>query len=398
MLSTGAFNALLKTLEEPPEHVKFILATTEIQKVPATIQSRCQRFNFRNIGPDEIAKRLGEITKDEGAKPDARVMARIARLANGSMRDALSILDQLLSVSPKKVTAEVLDEIIPPAQDEQVLELLTHAAEGDAAAVMKDVDTILGAGRGLEVFCNDMIAVVRVLLHVRACGIDTPTADVPAAARDEYAKLADQFELSHYVQMIAMLEELRRNVRFSSAGRALTDALMLRLSRMREWASIEQLLGQLPAESAAVEKKKPRPTAPPPAAAASVANTSVAAAPRGGRQSEPRAQATGPNGPPPRGDRGTDLSDGPPTDDLPPDHYADIPEAVGRATDIEKKQATIANDALPAIRTVPVTAEQKEVILKDPLVQQTLELFDGVVVNIQRRVPTAAPESDEPSE
>ena len=124
MLSTGAFNALLKTLEEPPEHVKFVLATTEIQKVPATIQSRCQRFTFRNIGPDAIADRLKSIVKEEDATAEETVLRRIARLANGSMRDALSILDQLLSVSPQELTAKVLDEILPPPQDERTLALL----------------------------------------------------------------------------------------------------------------------------------------------------------------------------------------------------------------------------------------------------------------------------------
>ncbi|MBN2446214.1 MAG: DNA polymerase III subunit gamma/tau, partial [Phycisphaerae bacterium] len=128
MLSTGAFNALLKTLEEPPDHVKFVLATTEIQKVPATIQSRCQCFNFRNIGPDAIANRLAAIVKEEGAKAEDAVLRRVARLANGSMRDALSVLDQLLSVSPTELTAALLDEILPPAQDEQAFALLRHAA------------------------------------------------------------------------------------------------------------------------------------------------------------------------------------------------------------------------------------------------------------------------------
>ena len=118
---------------------------------------------------------------------------------------------------------------------------------------------MLSAGRGLEVFCNDMIAMARVLMHVRAAGIDTPSVDVPAASRDEYAQLAQQFELSHYVQMIAMLEELRRNVRFSGAGRALTDALIVRLAHMQQWASIEELLGQsAAAANTPVEKKKAR--------------------------------------------------------------------------------------------------------------------------------------------
>lgn len=251
MLSTGAFNALLKTLEEPPEHVKFILATTEIQKVPATIQSRCQRFNFRNIGPDDIAGRLASIIKDEGAEADEAVIRRIARLANGSMRDALSILDQLMSVAENKLSPQVLEEMLPPAQNEQAFKLLEHAAKGDAAAVLNQVERILATGRGLEVFCNDMIDVTRALLHIRACGLNSPTVDVPAGAREEYDRLAGQFDLSHYVQMIALLEELRRNVKFSAAGRALADACMVRLAKMREWSSIEQLIGRLDAGDSA---------------------------------------------------------------------------------------------------------------------------------------------------
>ena len=259
MLSTGAFNALLKTLEEPPEHVKFILATTELQKVPATIQSRCQRFIFRNIGPDPIARRLGEIAKAEGAKTEPVALRRIAGLANGSMRDALSILDQLLSVSPKKLTAKLLDEILPPAQDEQVFALLQHVAAGELATVLTDVDSILGQGRGLDMLCHDCVETIRSLMLVRICGSDAPLVDLPAGARDDYAKLSQEFELSQYVQMIAMLEELRRNVRFSGAGRALADALLVRLTRMREWASIEQLLGQLPADIKTTDEKKNAP-------------------------------------------------------------------------------------------------------------------------------------------
>ncbi|RMF74184.1 MAG: DNA polymerase III subunit gamma/tau [Planctomycetota bacterium] len=252
MLSTGAFNALLKTLEEPPEHVKFILATTEIQKVPATIQSRCQRFNFRNIGPDVIAARLAAICEAEGAEADPSVVQRVARLANGSMRDALSILDQLLSVSPKKLAPEVLDEILPPAQDEQVFALLMAAADGDVATALKHTDEILSGGRGLQVFCTDCIETVRTLMLLRACGADAAMVDFPAGNRDAYVKLSERFDLSHYVQMIGMLEELRRNVRFSSSGRALADAVIVRLARMHEWASIEELL----AGAAAPAKKK----------------------------------------------------------------------------------------------------------------------------------------------
>ena len=372
MLSTGAFNALLKTLEEPPEHVKFILATTEVQKVPATIQSRCQRFNFRNIGPEDIARRLVEIAREEGATADEAVVRRVARLANGSMRDALSILDQLLSVSPKHLTAEVLDEILPPAQDEQLFKLLHDAAHSDAAAVLADLEDVLAAGRGLEAFCNDTIQLARTLMHIRACGPETTIVDVPAASRNEYAQLAGRFELSHYVQMIAMLEELRRNVRFSGAGRALTDALMVRLANMHAWAPIEQLLAQLPtATTAPREKKKPPSIDPRPAPSAQpAAARDEPATPRPAKHSVPE--------PPPPSSNGLET-----TAALCDDQAVAAP-ADGR------EHATVVRQA--------VTTEERDLIMKDALVQQTLELFDGAIINMQREAPTAAPDTAQPTE
>jgi DNA polymerase-3 subunit gamma/tau len=388
MLSTGAFNALLKTLEEPPEHIKFILATTEIQKVPATIQSRCQRFNFRNIGPDEIAKRLVEIAKEEGAKAEEAVVRRVARLANGSMRDALSILDQLLSVSPKKLTPEVLDEILPPAQDEQVFALLGHAAAGDVGVVLNDVEAILSAGRGLEVFCNDAIQLVRTLMHVRACGVDSSIVDVPAASRDEYVKLASQFELSHYVQMVAMLEELRRNVRFSGAGRALTDALMVRLAKMRDWASIEQLLGQLPAGSGSGAAPPQKKKSPP-----DVAARHTSADP--GAVTAGRAKPLAESRPPPPARIPESQAQRPAAG------YADVPETADNLYGESCEAPPVASRPRSTPGRMPVTAEQRDRILKDPLVQQALELFEGAIVNIEREVPAVAAEAEgteEPTE
>ena len=365
MLSTAAFNALLKTLEEPPAHVKFILATTEIQKVPATIQSRCQRFNFQNISPDAIAKRLGEIVAEEGAKSEAVVLRRVARLANGSMRDALSIVDQLLSVSPKKLTAHVLDEILPPAQDEQVMKLIGHAADGEAAKVLIDLEDFLAGGRGLEVFCSDAIGVVRALLLVRVCGADTPIVDVPAGALDEYKRMSARFEVSHYVQMIAMLEELRRNVRFSAAGRALADALMVRFARLREWTPIEKLLEQLPADGALDQKKKARP-------AQSQVSRVAADQPPAAEQSVQRVV---------RSARGAAPAPAPASLAVPPAEPIDYPR--------------LDSPSAEPRRRVPVTAEERAKILKDPLVQQTMELFDGVVINVERLEPAPDAETTE---
>ncbi len=398
MLSTGAFNALLKTLEEPPEHVKFILATTEIHKVPATIQSRCQRFNFRNIAQEEIAAALDRVCTAEGATTDERVVQRVARLANGSMRDALSILDQLLSLSPTKVTATVLEEVLPPAQDEQLAELMRHAAQGESAATLQMLDQVLAGGRGLEALCTDTIELLRTLMVLRVCGPDSDLVDLPTAMRKDYAALADQFAVSHYVQMIAMLEELRRNVRFSGAGRALADALMVRFSKMAAWGSIETLLG-----SASDEKKNvpalvgsARTHAPehPPEAAGRSSQTLTApvdASSLDGGSVTPREMS--PDGviTEATADVGSRalFSAG-----LPP---ADHPESVSDAMEAEPSDEGPAPEAPTERVAVTINEALRRQITGDALVQQALDLFGGRLTNVVRRqaAPTVGDDETE---
>src|SRR5204863_7962034 len=142
MLSVSAFNALLKTLEEPPPHVKFIFATTEVHKLPVTILSRCQRFDLGNIGQPLIKRRLAEIVAGEGMQADDEALDLVARRANGSMRDAQSLLDQLLAFGGERLTADQVHRLLGTAGDDQVAALA-------AAVLAKDVPqalTLLGAG------------------------------------------------------------------------------------------------------------------------------------------------------------------------------------------------------------------------------------------------------------
>ncbi len=264
MLSAGAFNALLKTLEEPPGHVKFILATTDPQKVPATIHSRCQRFDFRSISPDQIGGQIHKILKEEGCQADEAVVRRVARLANGSMRDALSLLDQLLSMSPQGLSAELLEEILPTPHDQILAELIDRWADHDAAGALGLLDQCIAQGYSLDRFCDAMIDQLRTLMILAVCGPDTQLVDVPAAHRQEIVARSAKFDAAAYVHRIAVLEELRRNIRFSQAGRALADAVVVRLSEAVPQASIAKLLAHLEGGSAtpgAVEagKKNLRP-------------------------------------------------------------------------------------------------------------------------------------------
>ena len=263
MLSTGAFNALLKTLEEPPSHVKFILATTEIQKVPATIISRCQRFDFRAINTDAMTAHLTKIAAKEGVQAEPTALRRIARLANGSMRDALSLLDQLLSYDPKHLTSAIVNEVLPPPHDELSAAVLQCVAERDAAGALRALDTALQTGRTVDRFCDHLIEHVRTLMLLRVCGPDTNLVDVAATIRTALISQAEKFDAPTYVYMIALLEELRRNVKLSGAARALADAAIVRLAMSHQFTDLGVLLGRLEANGAdaaaslAAEVKKP---------------------------------------------------------------------------------------------------------------------------------------------
>ncbi len=251
MLSTGAFNALLKTLEEPPPHVKFILATTEIQKVPATIISRCQRFDFKAINTDAMASHLAKIAAAEHVQTDDGVLRRVARLANGSMRDALSLLDQLLSYDPKHLTSAIVNEVLPPPHDELSAAVLQCVADRDAAGALRALDIALQTGRTVDRFCDHLIEHVRTLMLLRVCGPDTDLVDVAATIRTTLISQAEKFDGPTYVYMIALLEELRRNVKFSGAARALADAAVVRLAMSHQFTDLGVLLGRLEGNDAA---------------------------------------------------------------------------------------------------------------------------------------------------
>lgn len=263
MLSTGAFNALLKTLEEPPSHIKFILATTDAQKVPATIQSRVQRFDFKPISVDEIAGQLAAICKDEKVSAEPAALRRIARLATGSMRDALSLMDQLLSLCGSSLTAKQLEDVLPPAHDELLAQLIDRLAEGDAAGALGVVDQTLGRGETPEQWCTNLIGQLRDLMVTRVCGSDTDLVDVPAGLREPIAVQAKKFDEATFVYMITVLEELRRAVKFSGSSRALVEAAVVRLAEAPKFTSIESLMSRLDAKPGAFGSAAPGATSAP---------------------------------------------------------------------------------------------------------------------------------------
>ncbi|MFN4243301.1 MAG: DNA polymerase III subunit gamma/tau [Tepidisphaerales bacterium] len=267
MLSKSSFNALLKTLEEPPEHVKFILATTEPEKIPATILSRCQRYDFRNIHPREVVAHLERICQKEGIVADEAALLRVARAGGGSMRDSLSLLDRLLSVGEKKLTVEAIEQLlgVPPSQ--QLESLVEAMGQGQVSDVLARADAVLAGGLSPDTLVASLIDFLHQLLLLNVCGGDSDLLELTDDERSRLAALARRFDAVTLTQDIAVLEELRRQVRSGTAGRPLLDATLVRLALAEQFRSISELLT---APSGATAPPTPSgPPAPPSERAAS---------------------------------------------------------------------------------------------------------------------------------
>lgn len=201
MLSTAAFNAMLKTLEEPPAHAIFVLATTEIQKIPATILSRCQRHEFRRVPVVEIVNHLKMLAKSEALKVDDEALSLIARQATGSLRDAISLLDQLASNSTE-ISLKFAEEILGTATNQAVFDLINMLLAGDTAAGLDCIHHTLDEGSDPRQFARQVVDYVRNVMLVRMGNGDQ--VDVTGETKTEMATHARQIEVPHLLSLIQL--------------------------------------------------------------------------------------------------------------------------------------------------------------------------------------------------
>jgi DNA polymerase-3 subunit gamma/tau len=245
MLSKQAFNALLKTLEEPPSHVKFILATTEAEKLLPTILSRCQRYDFRNIPTREIAGHLADLCKRENIKADEDALMLVAKAGAGSMRDSLSLLDRLLSIGEKHLTADMIERLLGLPKSQLLFDLAEAIGANDVKAVLAQANSIVQAGLSVDSLIVALVDHLRNLLILRTCGADSELVEAPGIAIHDLMAQANRFDPAALAQDITILEELRRTLRQSQAGRALLDATLVRLALADQFASIGELLSRI---------------------------------------------------------------------------------------------------------------------------------------------------------
>lgn len=230
MLSTGAFNALLKTLEEPPKHVIFILATTEPHKIPLTIISRCQRFDFKRISLSSIVQRLEYIVEQQGIAVNHDALVLIAKACEGGMRDALSILDQVAAYSEEAVTVDDVLEVTGMVSQQFISEVVTAIEERDTPTAVQRVNDILDRGKDPNKFIDDMIFYYRdLLLYQTSPDLEEilmrPNVD---AVFREHAKQVDVDKLYRYIQQ---LNETHQEMKWTNHPRVLLEIAVVRLSR-----------------------------------------------------------------------------------------------------------------------------------------------------------------------
>ena len=244
MLTTESFNALLKTLEEPPSHVKFIFATTEPNKVIATIQSRCQRFDFNNINPNLIAGQLKSILGQEKIKYNEDLILPLAKMANGSMRDGLSLLDRLISTGVEPLSAELLEEYLGCPNSEKIYNLIAKIGDSNAAGTLAAAEDLINAGLGEVQLADALIEFMRDLMVVKSAGAESELLVLTAEQRQRAGQLAEKFDVAALVYNITTLERLQWTLKRSDTPRALLDACLLRFALSEHFLNIDELLSQ----------------------------------------------------------------------------------------------------------------------------------------------------------
>jgi DNA polymerase III subunit gamma/tau len=255
MLSTAAFNALLKTMEEPPEHVKFILCTTESHKVPATIQSRCQRYDFRNIPTSRIAEHLREVLASEKLTADPELIHAVARLGNGSMRDALSLLDRVIACGEKHLTLALLEQLLGLPDAELIGQMIDAISGGSPGVALERADDLISKGISIDTLLETLSGRFRDLMVMAACGTRTTLVDLSEQMRQAEAARAAKFDPAGLTHMIALCENVQRSIKSSSAPRSLMDALVVRLALTEKIAEVTAVISAMSREDAAAKKR-----------------------------------------------------------------------------------------------------------------------------------------------
>lgn len=247
MLTTEAFNALLKTLEEPPKHAVFILATTEVHKLPSTILSRCMRFDFRLIPTSLIAENIGKIYKEIGKDYDEEAVTAIARAGMGSMRDALSIADICVSYKDEKLTYNDVLEILGATDSSKITELIENILRSDTGAALETVESLTESGKSVGVLCKDVIARLRETIVCKTCAGAKKILSLPDDVFESVSHVASLADEHRILRTIEIFSEAEGAMRYSVSPKILLECACIKASEPSADYNIDALLGRISA-------------------------------------------------------------------------------------------------------------------------------------------------------
>ncbi|MEG0641429.1 MAG: DNA polymerase III subunit gamma/tau [Clostridium sp.] len=245
MLTTQAFNALLKTIEEPPSYVIFILATTDPQKVPSTILSRCQRFDFKRIKNDDAFSRLKHIIDMKGVWAEDDALKLIAKVSEGAMRDSLSILDQAISMGDGRVDAELVASMLGITGRESIFNLVNYMSDGNIEGALSEIDSVMVSGKDIMQFIKDIIKHLRNLLIVRVSKNPGDTIDLGLDTLNELLDQSKKLQYEDIIRAINIFLEAEQEIKATSQWRIVLEMAIIRFSKREYDISTETLLKRI---------------------------------------------------------------------------------------------------------------------------------------------------------
>ena len=242
MLTDEAFNALLKTLEEPPEHVKFIFCTTEVNKIPITILSRCQRFDFAGISIPEIARRLQLIVDTEGLNAEPEAINLLARRANGSMRDGQSLLEQLLAFTSGTITLQDVHQLLGTAKDEVLVEILRAVSRNEPAVILRTLDVMFQQGTDPGQLLEQLFGCLRDLMAILAgCGSES-FLFLPPDLEEEAREMAGKMGLDVILAAMQVADHTLTRMKVSTQSRLLVEMAFIRICSLQSLVSLADVV------------------------------------------------------------------------------------------------------------------------------------------------------------
>ncbi len=256
MLTREAFNALLKTLEEPPEHVKFVFCTTEPTKIPVTILSRCQRFDFAGIQTAAIAKRLEQIVEAEGVAAQPEALYLLARRAAGSMRDSQSLLEQLLAFAPGRITVADVDAMLGTAGDDRLARLVTDLVAGKAAEALGELDAAVKEGVDPGLLIEQLLGFYRDMMVAAVGCSEELFLHVSGEYGKEVAAASGRVGLESILAAMQILDKSLSRLRYSTQGRILAELALVRIASLGELSDLSEVIAIL--KSGAALPAEPR--------------------------------------------------------------------------------------------------------------------------------------------